>query len=250
MGIAFVEHARALGHECGPLDWTPEVAHRIRDGQRRFEDDHVISDAVVNYVHVHRGLRTMVNVFVELDRATMTATRLAAKLAAYGRLYEYVPQHPNRARRSAAASRPAWRYTYPVFPRLLVVLDAEEDPSSRRTVAARLAARTEDLYALTREDPRLARLSATLNVGVTTLAELRERGPFAPIFTPLLRGSPDDRPAATDVFLRADRRAAVRAPGSASHAQGQESGGPGSGGRAAGASRPRRSLRPDSPGGS
>lgn len=106
VGVAFVEWARRLGHECGPLDWTPEVANRIRDGQRRFEDDHVISDAVLNYVHMERGgRRTMLSFFVEFDRATMTSARLAAKLQAYGRLYEYVPQSADRTRRTPNATR-------------------------------------------------------------------------------------------------------------------------------------------------
>jgi hypothetical protein len=198
MGIAFVQHAARLGHECGPLDWMPEVAHRIRDGTRRFEDDHVITDAVLNYVHVHRGRRAMMTLFLEMDRSTMTAARLAAKVAAYGRLYEYVPQHPDRTRRSAATSRPAWQYTYPVFPRLLIVLDGSPSP----TLAARLAARTEDLYTLTRADPRLGRLAGRLSIGVTTLQLLQRHGPFEPIFTPLLRGTPEKRHPLTDLYLR------------------------------------------------
>ncbi|MEU2514703.1 replication-relaxation family protein [Streptomyces syringium] len=203
-GLAFFEHARRLAHECGPLDWTPEVAHRIRDGQRRFEDDHVIADAVLRYVHLERGRRTMFNLFLEIDRGTMTTARLAAKVSAYGRLYEYVPQHPDRSRRSAAATRPAWQYTYPVFPRLLVILDADRR-SARRSLAEQLAARTEDLYSLTRADPRLMRLASQMSIGVTTLQQLQERGPFEPIFTPLLRGTPEARPAPTDVFLRPPR---------------------------------------------
>ncbi|MDT0616199.1 replication-relaxation family protein [Streptomyces lancefieldiae] len=205
VGIAFVEHARRLGHDCTPLSWTPEVAHRIRDGQRRFEDDHVISDAVLHYVHVHRGARTMLNVFIELDRATMTAAELAKKVSAYGRLYEFVPQHPDRARRSAASTRPAWQHTYPAFPRLLIVLDGAPGP----TLAKRLADRTEDLYTLTRVDPRLSRLASNLSVGVTTLAQLKEHGPFGRIFTPLLRGTPEQRHPLTDMLLR---RPAAAAP--------------------------------------
>ncbi|MGW1043171.1 replication-relaxation family protein [Streptomyces sp. NPDC002547] len=197
-GLAFVRHAARLGHECGPLDWTPEVAHRIRDGQRRVEDDHVISDAVLHYVDLSHGRRKMLTTFIEVDRATMTTARLAAKVAAYGRLFEYVPQHPDRSRRSAASSRPAWQYTYPVFPRLLVVLDGPRTP----TLPTRLEARTSDLYALTRADPRLSRLAGRLQIGVTTLQLLQDRGPFEPIFTVLLRGTPEDRPPLTDLYLK------------------------------------------------
>ncbi|MFI5986795.1 replication-relaxation family protein [Streptomyces sp. NPDC051555] len=202
VGVAFAEHARRLGHECGPLDWTPEVANRIRDGQRRFEDDHVISDAVLNYVHVERGRRTMLSFFIELDRATMTSARLAAKLHAYGRLYEYVPQSPDRARRIPNATRPAWMYNYPVFPRVLVVLDAAPprhgEPDRR---PQRLAARTDDLYTRVAADVRLNRLKDDIAIGVTTLQQLQQHGPCAPIFTPLLRGTPANRPATTDFYL-------------------------------------------------
>ncbi|MEU5959316.1 replication-relaxation family protein [Streptomyces sp. NPDC047525] len=201
-GIAFAEHARRLGHECGPLDWIPEVANRIRDGQRRFEDDHVISDAVLNYVHVAGGRRTMLSFFVELDRATMTSARLAAKIQAYGRLYEYVPQGPDRARRMPNATRPAWMYNYPVFPRVLVILDAAPprhgEPDRR---AKRLAARTEDLYTRAAADVRLSRLKGDIAIGVTTLQQLQQHGPCADIFTPLLRGTPSARPAPTDFYL-------------------------------------------------
>ncbi|MFD8947748.1 replication-relaxation family protein [Streptomyces xanthophaeus] len=203
VGLAFVEWARRLGHECGPLDWTPEVANRIRDGQRRFEDDHVISDSVLNYVHVERGgRRTMLSFFVEFDRATMTSARLAAKLQSYGRLYEYVPQSADRARRTPNATRPAWMYNYPVFPRVLVVLDAAPpkagEPDRR---PQRLAARTEDLYTRASADVRLSRLKGDIHIGVTTLQQLQEQGPLAPIFTPLLSGTQAARPAPTDLYL-------------------------------------------------
>jgi hypothetical protein len=202
VGTAFVEHARRLRHECGPLDWTPEVANRIRDGQRRFEDDHVISDAVLNYVHIERGQRTMLSFFIEVDRATMTSARLAAKLTTYGRLYEYVPQSPDRARRIPNATRPAWMYNYPVFPRVLVILDAAPpragQPDRR---PQRLAARAEDLYTRTAADIRLSRLKGDMAIGVTTLRQLQEQGPCAPIFTPLLRGTPSARPSPTDLYL-------------------------------------------------
>ncbi|MFD8732328.1 replication-relaxation family protein [Streptomyces sp. NPDC059611] len=203
VGVAFVEWARRLGHECGALDWTPEVANRIRDGQRRFEDDHVISDAVLNYVHMERGgRRTMLSFFVEFDRATMTSARLAAKLEAYGRLYEYVPQSGDRTRRTPNATRPAWMYNYPVFPRVLVILDAappKAGEADRRP--QRLAARTEDLYTRAGADIRLSRHKGDISIGVTTLRQLQEHGPFAPIFTPLLRGTPSARPAPTNLYL-------------------------------------------------
>ena len=50
-------------------------------------------------------------------------------------------------------------------------------------------------------DVRLSRLKGDINIGVTTLQQLQEHGPFAPIFTPLLRGTPATRPAPTDLYL-------------------------------------------------
>ncbi|SEM72375.1 replication-relaxation family protein [Streptacidiphilus jiangxiensis] len=189
VGIAMFQHARRLGHECGPLDWMPEVAHRMRDGQRRFEDDHVISDAVLDYTHVSAdGRRTVLRAFVELDRCTMTVSRLADKVAAYGRYFDYIPQEHERSRRPSS-TRPAWQQTYSRFPKLLIVLDHH----SQRVMGSR----TNDLGAMTSANPRLSSLAGELSIGVTTLDRLRESGPFAPIFKPLLR---HQQP--TDMFLR------------------------------------------------
>ena len=189
VGLAFLEHAQRLGHECGPLDWTPEVAHRLRDGQHGFEQSHVISDAVLDYVHVRpRGARTMLRMFIEYDRSTMTVGRLAGKLSGYARLYTYVPAQTARGRRSAGRTRPAWQYQYPVFPRLLIILDGAGPRA--------LHARTADLVAQARADVRLMRLADRLRVGVSTLDQLRADGPFGATFTPVLRaGQP------TDIYL-------------------------------------------------
>src|SRR5690606_19284516 len=91
-GLAFVTHARALGHECGPLDWSPEIAHAYRDEQRPGEDLRLIPDAVVNYVHISGRQRTLLTFMVEVDRTQMTIARLAQKLHAYAAYQRYVPQ--------------------------------------------------------------------------------------------------------------------------------------------------------------
>lgn len=191
-GLAFVEHARRLGDECGPLDWLPEVAHRMRDGNRRLADDHVIADAVLDYVHVQGRNRALLRMFLEVDRGTMTTARLAAKLSAYGRMHGYVPQQPDRLRNSAAGGRPAWQYRYAVFPRLVVILDGVGQRA--------LVNRTSDLRARTAGDPRLRLLSRELSFGLTSLDQLRAHGPFAPIFTPLLHDHPP-----TDIRMQPPR---------------------------------------------
>ncbi|MGW6571900.1 replication-relaxation family protein [Streptomyces sp. NPDC054945] len=178
-GAAFVEHARRLGHECGPLDWSPEIAHYYRDDSRPGEELCLVPDAVLSYVHTEAKQRTLLTFFVEVDRTQMTIARLAQKLHAYAAYHEYAPQPQtakgNRGPRRQAAM-PAWRYRYPAFPRLLLVLTgASED---------RLARRIADLRSLAASDPALA--STPLRAGVTTLDQLRNHGPFEPVFTPVL----------------------------------------------------------------
>lgn len=181
-GVAFVDWARRLDDECSPLDWEPEVAHRIRDGESRGVDDaFMIPDAVLRYTHTIGGRRQMLSFFIEVDRATMQTTRLASKLTAYARYQNYVPQAGGRRSRS---TREAWRDHYPAFPRLLIVLTGASDRV--------LANRIQDLRALAAADSRVSQLTA----GVTTLQLLKDKGPFSQIMTPLTGDATQ-----TDVFL-------------------------------------------------
>lgn len=180
-GVAFVDWARHLGHECGPLDWAPETAHYYREDSRPGEELSLIPDAVLNYVHTDQEARqrTLLTFFIEVDRTQMTIARLAQKLHAYAAYHDYVPPQSSsrgvkNTRRSSTA--PAWRYRYPVFPRLLLVLTGAS--------STRLTRRIADLRSLAASDPSLT--NSPLRAGVTTLEELRDRGPFDPIFTPVL----------------------------------------------------------------
>lgn len=180
-GLAFVDWARRLGHECGPLDWSPETAHYYRDDSRPGEDLSLIPDAVLNYVHTDTKAkqRTLLTFFVEVDRTQMTIARLAQKLHAYAAYEQFTPQlAASRGARTArrTTSTPAWRSRYAVFPRLLLVLTGASK--------ARLARRVADLRSLAASDPMLA--TTAVRAGVTTLDQLREQGPFAPIFAPVL----------------------------------------------------------------
>jgi hypothetical protein len=104
--------------------------------------------------------------FLELDRATLPLDRLAAKLARYARLERHVPK---------GAREPGWRGHYPTFPGLLVVLaDRPRRLLERRRDAA---------IALCQTDPEFRR-SAELSVSICLLDDLKQRGPFAPIFDP------------------------------------------------------------------
>ncbi|MFE4873471.1 replication-relaxation family protein [Streptomyces sp. NPDC056682] len=191
-GLAFVTHARRLGHECSPLDWAPEIAHYYRDDARPGEELCLVPDAVLNYVHTDQKqrTRTMLTFFIEVDRTQMTIARLAAKLHAYAAYEQYIPQLPaSRGARAArrTATTQAWRSRYPVFPRLLLVLTGAS-PS-------RLARRIADLRSLAASDPDLA--TTALRAGATTLDQLTEHGPFAPVFTPILGPAEP-----TDAWLR------------------------------------------------
>lgn len=181
-GLCFVEAARAHGHECGPLDWVPERAHRMRDGSgRRADHEYLIADAVLNYVvRPGDGRRIQTCMFLELDRCTMTVARLSAKLAGYARYYEYVPGTDTPGGDATPGTLPAWRYSYPRFPTILIVFTG----AGAQAISARIA----DLRALAAEDPRLRRLAGELKIGATALEQLRDRGPFEPIFTPILGG--------------------------------------------------------------
>ncbi|MGW4823230.1 replication-relaxation family protein [Streptomyces sp. NPDC004227] len=118
-GLAFLQDARRRGELCRPLDWIPEVYHPIGGGEA------VIPDALLFY---RRGSQdgdggSMLRAFVEVDRATMGPERLAAKLPVYERLYRYVPAVPGRRPTFQEPVLEEWRRRYPLFPRVLFVLD-------------------------------------------------------------------------------------------------------------------------------
>ncbi|MFI5905468.1 replication-relaxation family protein [Streptomyces cyaneofuscatus] len=191
-GVAFVDWARRLGHECGPLDWTPETAHYYRDDARPGEELSLVPDAVLSYVHTDTQAkqRTLLTFFIEVDRTQMTIARLAQKLHAYAAYHSYTPQPAGRANAYQRTSgTPAWRHRYPAFPRLLMVLTGASE--------ARLARRIADLRSLAASDPTLT--ASGIRAGVTTLSQLRSHGPFEPIFTPVLGPA-----APTDAWLRTD----------------------------------------------
>ncbi|MBE8519402.1 replication-relaxation family protein [Amycolatopsis sp. H6(2020)] len=162
-GLAFVEFARRHGDDCGPLAWTPEVAHTI--ASRRS----VIADSVLHYVREVAGHRSQRTLFIELDRATMPVTRLAAKLTGYVRYHDHAP---------APGGRPAWRQRYPRFPRLLVVLSGAGEHVLERRLA--------DLRAQAQALPGVSTAARRVEMLGTTLARLQGDGPLAPVAVPLL----------------------------------------------------------------
>ena len=118
--LTFLQDARRRGDVCRPLDWIPEVYHPLGGGEA------VIPDALLYYRRSREdGYGSMLRAFVEVDRATMGPERLAAKLTAYARLYDYVSIPVGRPRPAFGQKPPEedWRRRYPLFPRLLFVLD-------------------------------------------------------------------------------------------------------------------------------
>ncbi|MEV8457580.1 replication-relaxation family protein [Streptomyces sp. NPDC052095] len=187
-GIAFTEWASRLGDECGALDWEPELAHRVREGDSRLGDDaFLVPDAVLRYTRTAGDRRQLLTFFLEIDRSTMQVARLGQKLDTYARYASYVPQPLGRRR--PVSTREAWRERYPVFPSLLIILSGASEHVLRR--------RTEDLRALASANPRVAE-AGRLRVGVTTAELLDSYGPFAPIVMPVLGDA-----ERTDVLLAA-----------------------------------------------
>jgi hypothetical protein len=176
VGILFVEAARRRGDECGPLAWQHEIQHRIAEGQgrRRSGAESVQADALLNYaVILPEGRVELRYLFLELDRATEPADVLAGKLRQYARLYHHKP--PTDAD-DPLAGEPGWRYTYPLFPEVLVVLAGKPGPALERRISL--------VKALARQDP-ICRSTPEMQVSFTILDELAEHGPFAPVFIPL-----------------------------------------------------------------
>jgi hypothetical protein len=179
-GLAFVRAARERGEECGPFAWRHEVAHPLGPPPGRRRPEWLIADALLTYQQGEGGAGTAVHYrFVELDRATMSAAELAARLARYGRLYrrELPAEDP------LEEPEPLWARLYPVFPAVLVVLAGRERGALERRRATVLA--------LAGEEPDLADVPEA-EVSICLLEELVSRGPFAPLCRTV---ADPDRPA-------------------------------------------------------
>jgi hypothetical protein len=169
VGIAFVAAARGRGDECGPDSWRHEIAHPISAGSVRRPPQLVVADALLTYLQTGLdGSLVMHQRFVEVDRGTARpADQLAGKLARYTRLRSYTLS-------SDVQAEPLWRSYYRAWPHVLIVL-ADQSP-------ARIAQRISRVLALYESDPAKG-LRRAIPFSFVSLAELTERGPFAPIFT-------------------------------------------------------------------
>ncbi|MGW3151244.1 replication-relaxation family protein [Streptomyces sp. NPDC001177] len=171
-GPAFLQDTRRRGDVCQPLDWIPEVYHPLGSGEA------VIPDALL-YYRSSSNSGSMLRAFVEVDRATMGPERLAAKLTAYARLHNYIPAPaPGRPRTAAGQQllEEDWRRRYPLFPRLLFVLDGT-GPTGVQTRIRALHAAASDLA--------LSGFVRNVPVMAAPLVDLFHGGPSAPIWHPI-----------------------------------------------------------------
>ncbi|MGW2841900.1 replication-relaxation family protein [Streptomyces sp. NPDC001493] len=184
--LAFLADARRRGDDYGPLDWVPEVGHRLPDTGG---EEQLVADAMMHYT-VNSPRRLQYRAFVEIDRATMSSERLARKLISYARFHDYSPQPAGRRGLIAQQGQMfAWQRFYPVYPRVLFVLTG----ASPRT----LQQRTEDLRAMAAGHHLVAQLAARVALGAAVLEEIEEHGPSAPVWTPL--SGPAERRAWTEL---------------------------------------------------
>lgn len=171
VGLCFLRAARERSDEFSACSWRHEIAHPIGPAPGMRRGELLICDAAFAYLLVEEDELTFEYRLVELDRGTLPSERLARKLARYARLYRF---RPRPERRGEQAPQPAWRAHYPVFPIVLVCFvdrPAAELRRRRRLVAA-----------LCRTEPEL-RATPDVRFSFCLLDDLRERGPFAPIFT-------------------------------------------------------------------
>ncbi|MEU6065067.1 replication-relaxation family protein [Streptomyces sp. NPDC047082] len=145
----------------------------------------VIPDALLCYRDSSDG-GAMLRAFVEVDRATMGPERLAAKLTAYARLHDYIPKPPPGRQRQTVSQQPLeedWRRRYPLFPRLLFVLDGTGPAGVQTRIRAlRTAASGLALTGFVRTSPSWRRRS--------TCSRAAPPHPCGTPFTPSAAGSP------------------------------------------------------------
>ncbi|MFD9356439.1 replication-relaxation family protein [Streptomyces sp. NPDC060031] len=178
--LTFLTDARNHGDEYEPLDWVPEVTHRLPDTGG---EDRLIADAVFHYTANHPRLQY--RAFVEIDRTTMSSERLARKLITYARFHSYTPQPAGRRGTIADQSAMlAWQRFYPRFPRILFILTGAPRPT--------LTKRIEDLRRMTADHDLVTRLATHVPLGAAILEDLEVHGPHADVWTPLT-GSPEPR---------------------------------------------------------
>ncbi|MFB7674086.1 replication-relaxation family protein [Kitasatospora purpeofusca] len=171
--LAFLQDARRRGDEYGYLDWEPEIYHRVAEQGA----DALIADALMRYT-VAGPERALHRAFIEVDRATMSSEALAGKLLGYARFHQLLPAPVRQRGVQVQSSVPVWRSYYPAYPRILFVLAGGGAQAQAR--------RVRDLQALARSSPLVEMMFQTVRAGVTSLREIQESGPSAPVWSSLV----------------------------------------------------------------
>ncbi|WP_438306824.1 replication-relaxation family protein (plasmid) [Streptomyces sp. HUAS TT11] len=137
----------------------------------------VIPDALLYYRTGPDGgdNGSMLRAFVEVDWATMGPERLAAKLTAYERLHRYVPVAPGRRPTVQEPALEEWQRRYPLFPRVLFVLDGTGPAGVENRIRALRAGA--GLLAP-------SRFLHDVPVLAAPLADLLQHSPSAPVWRP------------------------------------------------------------------
>ncbi|MFE7215122.1 hypothetical protein ACFU93_35305 [Streptomyces sp. NPDC057611] len=105
----------------------------------------------------------------------MGRERLAAKVTSYERLYRYVPAVPGRRPPFQEPALEEWRRRYPLFPRVLFVLDG----TGPTDVENRISALRAGAGLLTP-----SRFLHDVPILAAPLADLLHQGPSAPVWRP------------------------------------------------------------------
>lgn len=195
VAAAFVQWLSAAGHEITPSDCEAEFAHQMSDRTAQRFANLQITDLRIRMMLTDPDGDIAVTRLIEVDRGTESVPLLVDKVRNYARVLAY---HPQKERDKPDAGVPGWRYFYPKFPKLIFVF---ADPGA---TAARTARRQEQLLQLLVEEKLLARPLRELGLSCTTLDQLQQHGPLAPIFTTLTDQYP------VDLLGRAAPRPAAR----------------------------------------
>lgn len=174
VAAAFARWLRGGGHEITPGDCEAEFAHLMADRSAQRFANLQVSDLRIRMMLNDPDGDVAVTRLIEVDRGTESVQQLVDKVRNYARVLAYKPPHQ---RDKADGGLPAWRLSYPKFPKLIFVW---ADPSAD---AARTTRRQDQFLNLLREERLLTRPLHELGLSCTSLDLLQSYGPFAAIFT-------------------------------------------------------------------
>ncbi|WP_190214120.1 replication-relaxation family protein [Kitasatospora indigofera] len=176
LSVVAYKATRTRGDGYGPFDFIPEVTHRFAEGR----EGTVRPDGLLYYGAADAEGIARMRAFVEVDRGTMGAERLASKLNAYAR-YWSTRMLPAGMRAGTIEAEqggrvPLWERRYTRFPRLLFVLTGTGETGFLNRVGQ---------LQLHAGDRHVAKMLATVPAAAANLADLEEHGPSADVWYPL-----------------------------------------------------------------